>query len=673
MTSNKQVSAWADQACQLVELSVDLICVASVEGYFTALNNQWQQSLGYSHQELIAQPLISFVHPEDQQKTQDVLRELQSGDTITDFENRFMDKSGEAHWLLWSARFDESQQCYFAIAKDITLRKQEEKRVRDNNLLINVIQRIQSQFIIDVDPRQVFNDLLDSLLELAHSEYGFIGEVLNQPDGSPYLKTYAITNIAWNQDTKDFYEANAPSGLEFFNLQSLFGEVLLSGEPMIANDPANHPKKCGLPEGHPALNAFLGLPFYHGETMIGMVGLANREGGYDQALVDFLRPLLSSCANMIMSLRSDVQRREAVAKKVSSDKMVRLILDSAVDGIITIDQLGIVKSFNHSAVRIFGYQASEVIGQNVKMLMPSPYSDLHDNYLKHYRDTGERKIIGVGREVLGRRKDGSTFPLDLAVSEMDMDGERLFTGIVRDITERKEVDRMKNEFVSTVSHELRTPLTSIRGSLGVIQAGIVGELTEKGHHLADIAVNNCDRLVRLINDILDIEKMESGKMEFHFVKTDIIRLIQRVIESNRAFGQQHQVHLSFDLRAENIWAKCDSDRLDQVLTNLLSNAVKYSPEGGEVVLRLAFDEERMIIEVIDQGPGVPKSFRSRLFEKFAMADSSDTRITKGTGLGLSISQAIIERHGGAISYVEREGTGGCFQIRMPAWQPLAEN
>ena len=673
MSSNKTFSAWPEQACQLVELSGDIICVASAEGYFTALNGQWGKLLDYSDDELTSQPLINFVHPDDQASTLSVLQALQGSSAITGFENRFLDKSGKAHWLLWSARFDPKERCYFAIAKDITQCKKEEQRVLENNLLINMIQRVQSRFITDVDPREVFSELLESLLELTQSKYGFIGEVRHNPDGVPYLKTHAITNIAWNQATRDFYEQNAPQGLEFFNLNSLFGEVIRSGEPMLANDPGNHPKRCGIPEGHPALNAFLGLPFFHGEEMIGMVGLANREGGYDQALIDFLQPLLASCASMIMSLRNDMQRRNALSQKESSDKMVGLILDSAVDGIVTIDEMGIMKSFNPAAERIFGYALDEVIDKNIKMLMPSPYSDLHDNYLKHYRDTGERKIIGIGREVLGLRKDGSTFPLDLAVSELDMDGVRMFTGIVRDITERKMMERMKNEFVSTVSHELRTPLTSIRGSLGVIQGGVVGELTEKGSQLVNIAVNNCDRLVRLINDILDIEKMESGMMEFNFSKVDITSLIERVLESNRAFAEQHDASLEFDVQSTNVWAKCDSDRFDQVLTNLLSNAIKYSPEGGAVTLSLNFDEERMIIEVIDQGAGVPESFRARLFEKFAMADGSDTRLTKGTGLGLSISQAIVERHGGAISYVDRDGIGSCFQIRMPAWQPMAES
>lgn len=673
VTSNiDKFSTNPEIASQLVELSNDMICIASADGYFTALNSQWSQLLGLSREALMARPFIEFIHIEDRDKTAQALQELVMGGSLNNFENRFIDDRGDEHWLLWSARYESKQQCFFAIAKDITEFKNEALRKRKNNQLVSAIQRIQMQFITDVAPSVIFDELLGVLLEMTDSEYGFIGEVHRQKNGQPYLKTHAITNIAWSDETRRFYEENSVKGLEFFNLESLFGEVLVTGKTVIANDPAHHPKRCGIPDGHPPLNAFIGLPFYRGDEMLGMIGLANRAEGYDSVLAEFLEPLQVSCANMIEALRTDILRREALAGQKSSEQMIRLILDSAVDGIITIDELGTMLSFNASAERIFGYSADEAIGKNVKMLMPSPYRDLHDGYLKHFLDTGERKIIGGGREVLGQRKDGSNFPLDLAVSEMMMDGKKMFTGMVRDITERKAMERMKNEFVSTVSHELRTPLTSIRGSLGIVQAGIVGKLTEKGVHLLDIAVSNCDRLVRLINDMLDIEKMESGKMEFSFINTEVLPLMRRSIEANAAFGQQNNVTIRLIEKAKNVWSKCDSDRLDQVLTNLLSNAIKFSPSGGEVTLSLDFYDERLIVEVCDQGPGVPKDFQPRLFEKFAMADASDTRVTKGTGLGLSICQAIVERHGGSIRYADAPDKGSCFRVKLHAWQPMQD-
>ncbi len=671
MPLTEKLSQHPELASKLAALSKDMLCVASVDGYFVSLNAQWQELLGYTLEELMSRPLVDFVHPDDREKTLTAMSQLSSG-VVHDFENRFIDKAGTPHWLLWSSTFDTELQSYFAIAKDITERKRQELLFLRNHQLIETIEQIQTQFITDTDPRQVFDSLLNNLLQMTHSKYGFIGEVLYQEDGSPYLKSYAITNIAWSEETRAFYDENSPKGMVFYNLKSLFGEVILSGKAMIANNPTQHPKRAGIPDGHPPLNAFLGLPFFYGGKLIGMVGLANRAEGYDDELVDFLEPILGSCANMINSLRTDMLRRQAVKESENSSKMMRMILDSAVDGIITIDDLGIVQTFNKGAERIFGYADSEVIGQNVKILMPSPYRDMHDNYMKHYRDTGEQRVIGVGREVLGQRKDGSTFPLELAVSESQIDDQRIFTGIARDITERKAMERMKNEFVSTVSHELRTPLTSIRGSLGVVQAGIVGQLSEKGNKLINIAVNNCDRLIRLINDILDIEKMELGKMEFDFAKVEVLALIKRSIEANQAFALQHQVKIKLNARDENIWCKCDADRIDQVVTNLLSNGIKFSPAGGVVELYLAFELDRLVIEVTDQGEGVPVGFQSRLFEKFAMADSSDTRHVKGTGLGLSISQAIIERHGGNIRYIDRPDTGGCFRITLPAWQPLGD-
>ncbi|MDP1898146.1 MAG: PAS domain S-box protein, partial [Sulfurimicrobium sp.] len=176
-------------------------------------------------------------------------------------------------------------------------------------------------------------------------------------------------------------------------------------------------------------------------------------------------------------VRDITDRKRAEAAIKASETRIRTLVDTIVDGIIVIDAKGSIQTLNPAAVRLFGYAPDEVQGKNVKMLMPEPYAHEHDGYLHNYLSTGKKKIIGIGREVTGLRKDGSTFPMELSVSEMEVDGERLFNGIVRDITERKKTERLKSEFVSTVSHELRTPLTSIRGSLGLVAGGVAGELS----------------------------------------------------------------------------------------------------------------------------------------------------------------------------------------------------
>ncbi len=348
---------------------------------------------------------------------------------------------------------------------------------------------------------------------------------------------------------------------------------------------------------------------------------------------------------------------------------IRAVLENAVDGIITIDARGIIETFNPAAERTFGYPGDEVVGRNVKLLMPAPFREDHDGYLRNYLETGDNKIIGIGREVVGLRKDGSTFPMDLAVSEMEISGQRMFVGIVRDITERKQVDRMKNEFISTVSHELRTPLTSIQGSLALIDKTRPEGLPEKHVRLLGIAHKNCVRLVRLINDILDIEKIESGRIEFDLSALELSPLVRQAIEANQAFADQFSVSLVLARDLPGAMVHADGDRITQVLTNLLSNAAKFSPEGGAVEVSLARRDDGVRVEVADHGDGIPEEFRERIFSKFAQADASSTRKRQGTGLGLSIAKAIVDKHDGRIGFDTETGAGTTFFFELPEWRP----
>lgn len=349
----------------------------------------------------------------------------------------------------------------------------------------------------------------------------------------------------------------------------------------------------------------------------------------------------------------------------ASASRLQTVLDNVVDGIITINSKGIVQSFNPAAEKIFAYKAEEVVGRNISMLMPNPSRAEHDGYLENYMKNGRANIIGIGREVEGRRKDGSIFPLDLAVSEMNIDGETMFSGIVRDITERKQVEKMKNEFISTVSHELRTPLTSIRGSLGLVMSGTVGKLPDGVKEMLTITANNTERLLLLINDILDIQKIESGMMAFHFHSLDLKTFLQQAITSNQSYADQYNVRFVLKSCPEHVRAYADEDRLMQVMNNLMSNAAKFSANGDTIELSMARHEGTIRISVSDHGPGIPDEFRDKLYDKFTQYDSTDKRQKGGTGLGLSITRLIVEKHGGRIDYVSKPQVGTTFYIELP--------
>ena len=339
------------------------------------------------------------------------------------------------------------------------------------------------------------------------------------------------------------------------------------------------------------------------------------------------------------------------------------IFDGAIDGIVTLNPSGSIETVNAAAVRMFGYEAVELDRRDVSLLIDiAPDGD--GEFLKRLGASQGALEGGLLRQMEARRKDGETFPVDVALGAMTLPTGVHVVAIVRDISERRRMEQLKDEFVSTVSHELRTPLTSIAGSLGLLAGGMAGALPEKAARLIQIAQANSQRLVRLINDILDIEKIESGKLRLDMGPLDLRDIAQRSVEGVNGYADDLGVVLRLP-EGEPVGIRGDADRLIQVVTNLLSNALKFSPQGGEV--RVTVDPENRVarLSVVDEGPGIPDAFRARIFSKFAQADGSDTRAKGGTGLGLAIAREIAERHGGRLWFESAEGQGATFHLDLP--------
>lgn len=368
--------------------------------------------------------------------------------------------------------------------------------------------------------------------------------------------------------------------------------------------------------------------------------------------------------------RTTAQRRTALVSAKQVAEQEKAMFDGAVDGMLLLDARGGIIRANPSVERMFGYSAHDLIGRSNMFLMADPFSDQQS--LAWLARVGRAGADGAGKrqEFLGKRANGTTFETEVAISRFGDGEDSRFVAAIRDITHRKHAERMKSEFVSTVSHELRTPLTSIGGSLALLAGGAAGKLEERAARLVTIAHSNCERLIRLINDLLDIEKIESGKMSFDMRRLMIGPLVHRTVTANRQFANDHEVSLEIGLPP---WPQCvigDPDRLEQVLTNLVSNAIKYSPPGETVYVTTVQKGGKVRIEVCDRGSGVPEDFRDRIFSKFAMADSSDVRTRGGTGLGLAIVREIAARHGGSAGFVDRSGGGTIFYLELPM---LAEN
>lgn len=344
---------------------------------------------------------------------------------------------------------------------------------------------------------------------------------------------------------------------------------------------------------------------------------------------------------------------------------LRTVLDNIIDAILTIDENGRIETINPAVSAMFGYQEEELLGRNVRMLMPEPHQSRHDDYLRRFREGGKPRIIGSPRREYGLRKDGSLFPMELRVSEIHTRERRMFLGAIRDLSEHTKVERMKREFVSTVSHELRTPLTSIRGALGLLAGGVSGDLPEEAKKLLHIACENSERLASLIDDLLDMEKIASGKMQFFITEVAVADLLAEVVTNNQSLADTHRVLLSVPPCDPALRVHADRDRLIQVLVNLLSNAVKFSPPGEQVVIEAIGSEHLLEFSVSDKGPGIPEEFHDRIFEKFSQADSSDTRQKGGTGLGLNIARALVQAMQGEIGFESKPGQGARFYFRLP--------
>lgn len=306
---------------RLFNLSIDMLCVAGFDGYFKTINPAFENVLGHSREELLARPFVDFVHEEDKAATTAELTKLASGDLTLHFENRYRCRDGTYRRLAWSAYPDPNARVVYAVARDVTVQKSSEDKLSKTFSLLETLHRAQNRFIEGAGRYDLFNGLLNGLLDITKSEYGFIGEVLYNESGRPHLKMHVITNVSWSEETQQLYERTAANGMEFHNLDTLFGHVIVEGKPVISNNPKTDPRRGGTPPGHPELTAFLGLPFFKGQELTGVVGIANRAGGYDVGLLPLLQPFLSTCANLVEGYR-DRHRREQAERAL--DRMARL-------------------------------------------------------------------------------------------------------------------------------------------------------------------------------------------------------------------------------------------------------------------------------------------------------------------------------------------------------------
>ena len=355
-----------------------------------------------------------------------------------------------------------------------------------------------------------------------------------------------------------------------------------------------------------------------------------------------------------------VERHAATRALRESNDRMRAVVDNMLEGLITISDRNVIEQVNPAAEAMFGYNPGELVGQHLKLLMPQSLAPQADEFLKDVA----QKALGRISEWDGRRKNGELFRFELSLFAFQTPEGRHFAGHLRDISERKKLEKMKQEFVATVSHELRTPLTSIRGSLSLLAGGALGDLPDEAREVVLIAERNTIRLISLINDILDLERVEAGRVQLKVEEIPLAAVVERSLESVRGFAEQHGIAIVAPATEARVAG--DLDRLVQVLVNLLSNAVKFSPPAGTVTVEVAERDDHAEVSVRDNGRGVPAHRREAIFERFEQVQSSDARQKGGTGLGLAICKAIVEQHGGTIGVRSEPGRGSRFWFRIPS-------
>jgi two-component system, LuxR family, sensor kinase FixL len=374
--------------------------------------------------------------------------------------------------------------------------------LQNNREVDAVVAKVQSQYIADKNHIEAMQTIITHTIQVSNSEMGFIGEVFYDADNKAYLKMLVFDHSAEGEKSNFFHEP-AMDRQEFRNLNGLFGSVLQTGKPIFCGNPRRDIRSIGIPEKHPEINNFVGIPVFQGNQLVAVLCLANSSKEYTTDTIELLTPISNLIAQFIHIFRLQKQHKQDIAVLEETTIQTQTILDDIADGIVTINQYGIIKSFNKAAETIFGYKAVQIIGESVDTLIPESTRDDHAHKLSEYIKTGKANIIGIGREVTGLRRNGKHFPLDLMVSRIYRNGEPMFIGIIRDISEKKSLQESHKNLLNNLAKDLRIPSHAISLSLNLIEKNIYSQKHNTSKNLINSAKIQNQHLQNKIQSILN--------------------------------------------------------------------------------------------------------------------------------------------------------------------------
>lgn len=613
ITEGRRQNEQIRKLSRAVEASSSSIVITDANGAIEYVNSAFCKITGYTADEAVGQnPRILKTGHTSEAEYEWLWQTIKNGQVWRgEFLNR--KKNGALYWesASISPLMDESGKLthFVAVKEDITARKQMEETLRERQELL----------------ARVLDTVEDGIYIADHT-----GKMTFANRATEHIVGATRQEIAASMYNDPRWKITKPDGSPVPEAEQPYVRVLASGEPVFDVE------QCiQRPDGSHVIVSINAAPLHDADGQV---------------------------IGEVASMTNVTERKRAEQELRRQKELLQAVFDHIPVMIGIFDSQHCYTLVNHEWEQTLGYTLDEMNrGDVFAEMYPDDVQRRQAQQFMFAPAPGWRDYRTIVR-------DGRTIDTSWAYTRLS-DGKTIAFG--QDITRRKEVDRLKNEFISTVSHELRTPLTSIRGSLGLIAGGVAGALPERAKSMIDIAYKNSERLVRLINDILDIEKIESGKMVFNLKPLDVMPLLEQVVETNHAYAEQYQVSFVITEAVPDARLYADADRMTQVMTNLLSNAAKYSFPGGQVEISVQRAAQSLRIAVRDQGPGIPPEFQSRIFQKFAQADSSDTRQKGGTGLGLSIVKAIVEKHGGVIGFESVPGVGSTFFFEMSEWMEIA--
>ncbi len=537
------------------------------------------------------------------------------------------------------------------ICEDIREREHVRKTLARRDEILKAVGLAAERLLTDISWEESVEEVLERLGTATGVDLIYLSVV---KDESPFASGSSI--VSWTTPggaMEERFSRGLPDRVELF---TLWRDRLQAGQTLQGRVRELPDQERGILEAW-GVSSFVVVPIFVDAKLRGYLSL--EDGDHDR---EWLSAEIEALRTAARTFGASIQTRQAELALAMSEEKYRDLLENATDLIQSVSPDGRFQYVNRAWKETLGYDDAEV--QRLRLWdvvrqRPSVDSDVVQNILA---GDGRSRI-----EAVFVTRDGGEISVEGSISSRFVDGLPVATrGIFRDITERKMVDKMKQEFISMVSHELRTPLTSIIASLGLLDSGRLSADPDRVQELVAVALRNSNRLLQLINNLLDQQKLADGKMTFRSEEVEVLPVIEEVIDDIRSFADMLNIELRLEQSPAGLTLRGDRDRLGQILNNLLSNAIKFSPPGDVVTLASRGEQDRVVITVSDNGPGIPEDFRDRLFQKFSQFDASSTRRAGGSGLGLSIARGLVEGMDGRLRLDTDVERGATFHIELPS-------